>query len=44
MLRVSHYVSGTGRGWSLPTSGCYMGFVLKYKLHVLTYCPMYQNI
>ena len=44
VLKVSHHVSGTGRGCSLPTGGCCMGFVLKHRLHMLTYCPMYWDI
>jgi len=43
-LSVSHRESGIWRGCNLPTGAYLIGFVLRQRSQVLTYCPVYLDI
>jgi len=44
ILSVSHRESGIQRGCNSPTGAYLVGFVLRQRSQMLTYCPMYLDI
>ena len=43
-LSMSHHKSGIRRGCSSPTGACLIGFALRQRSQVLTYCLIYLDI